>query len=233
MNSTRAVALSIVTVMVLATGCWASGEYDNEVGQGGDNTTKPPAKKPDADVPKPLPPPRPIPKKDTGTNKQAQPKKDLAVKPPPAPQKDLAVKPPPAPKKDLAVKPPPPIKKDAAVPPPPKPTHYKVAAVQYTSGRAAQVKSACTTSATPDVCALKHLIGIAKGAGATFVVLPEYGMAKDQKYYESAPKVGSNPGTDSKWPSNLLIKIFSQEAAKHKVYLVINLLTFTGVSPNT
>ncbi len=225
MKSSRAVFVSIAAVMILAAGCWANGDHDSEVGQGGDNTKQPPTKKLDAGK-KPLSPPKPIPGKDSGVNKQPQAKKDLATKTPPPPKKkDAAVKPPP----------PPPPKKDSGVtkPPLPKATHYKVAAVQYTSGRAAQVKGACTSSTTPDVCALKHLIGIAKGAGAAFVVLPEYGMAKDQKYYESAPKVGSNPGTDAKWPAHLLTKIFSKEASKQKVYLVINLLTFTGAKPNT
>ncbi len=150
---------------------------------------------------------------------------------PPKPKKDAGKKPPPKPKKDSGVKPPPP-KKDKGVKPPPS-THYKVAAVQYSGGYAAAVKASCTKDTTPDVCALKHMIGVAKNAGAKFVVLPEYGFGKDQKYYEGVPKVGSNPGTDAKWPSYLLVKIFSKEAAKHQVYLVINVLTFTGSKPNT
>lgn len=250
MNRPRAAALFISVLMVLAQGCWASGEYEYSwSGAGPDSGIQGPANKPDAGKNRSLPPPAK--KKDSGV-KPPTSNKDAAIKPPPQkvdvgvapppPKKDSAVQPPlkvdsavqpPPPKKDSGIKPPPPKLDTGSQPPFPLATHYKVAAVQYSSGSAGQVKAACLNNPQPNVCALGHMIGVAAGAGARFVVLPEYAVGNDQKYYEAPPKVGVNPGTDPKWPAGLLTKYFSKQAAKYKVYLVINLLTFTGVKPNT
>ena len=187
------------------------------------------------------------PNKDTGvkkdTGKKPPIKKDTGTKPPI--KKDTGTKPPikkdkgtPPPKKDKGTPPPkldkgtPPPKLDKGTPPPPKdsgppPKSYKVAAVQYGSGYAASVSPVCAKSATPNACALKALVAQAKKAGAYFVVLPEYALGKDQKYYEPVPKIGENPGTNPQWPAKLFIKQFSQAAKQHNVYLIFNVATYS------
>jgi len=171
---------------------------------------------------------KPPPKKDQGT--KPPPKKDIFI-PPPPPKKDKGVQPPP-PKKDKGTPPPPkdkgtPPKKDTGPPPPPA-NPYKVAAVQYGSGYAASVSPGCASNATPNACALKAMVAQARKASASYVVLPEYALGKDQKYYEPTPKIGENPGTNPKWPASLFIKQFSQTAKQHKVYLVFNLATYSA-----
>ena len=163
-------------------------------------------------------PPPPPPKKDTGTQ-------------PPPPKKDKGFKPPPPPPKDKGTPPPPP--KDKGTPPPPKdtgppPTAYKVAAVQYGSGYASAVSPGCASNATPNACALKVLVAQAKKAGAYFVVLPEYSLGKDQKYYEPVPKIGANPAADPSWKSQWFIKQFSQTAKQHNLYLIFNVATYSA-----
>ena len=179
------------------------------------------------------------PGKDVGVNKdkgtKPPPKLDKGTKPPP--KLDKGTKPPP--KLDKGTPPPkldkgtPPPKLDKGVPPKldkggPPPKAYKVAAVQYGSGYASMVSPACASNATPNVCALKAMVAQAKKAGAYFVVLPEYALGKDQKYYEPVPKVGSNPGVDPSWPSTTFIKQFSQTAKQQNVYLVFNVATYSA-----
>ena len=114
--------------------------------------------------------------------------------------------------------------------PPPKKQH-KVAAIQYGSGNAPMVKKACLTDPTPNVCALEHMVAQAAGAGATLVVLPEYGFGWDQKVYEPDPTVGDNPATNPAWPQSLFIPTFAKVAKLHQIYLVIHLTTKAGTSP--
>lgn len=104
----------------------------------------------------------------------------------------------------------------------------KVAAVQYATGTAAQVDSACSSNAMPDACAVGKLVAKARSQGAVLVVTPEYGLG--QKYLEPVPTVGSNPGSDAAWTSGPLIKAFSQQAASLKVFVVIDLQTVKGNS---
>ena len=177
----------------------------------------------------------PPPKKDSGNKPPV--KKDGGKKPPI--KKDGGKPPPPPPpKKDGGTPPPPPPKKDQGLPPPPPKDFgppakaYKVAAVQYGSGYASSIAPGCASNAKPNACALKAMTTAAVKAGAKFVVLPEYGLGKDQKYYEPAPTVGSNPGTSSAWPGTLLIKQFSQTARQHAIYLVFNIATYAGTKPN-
>ncbi len=105
-----------------------------------------------------------------------------------------------------------------------KPTSgFKVAAVQYGTGNAASVSSSCAASATPNVCALSALTAQAASAGASLVVLPEYALGGDQKYYERAPAVGSTPSS-----ADGLVGTFSALARKHGVYLTFDLATASG-----
>ena len=187
-------------------------------------------------------------KKDTGT--KPPPKLDKGTPPPkldkgtPPPKLDKGTPPPkldtgnPPPKLDTGNPPPKldtgtPPKLDTGTPPPPKdtgppPKAYKVAAVQYGSGYAASVSPGCASSATPNACALKVMVGQAKQAGAYFVVLPEYALGKDQVYYEPVPKIGENPGANPSWPASLFIKQFSQAAKQHNVYLIFNVATYSA-----
>ena len=138
----------------------------------------------------------------------------------------------PSKKKDKGTPPKPdkgtPPKPDKGTPPP---KQYKVAAIQYGSGNAPMVKKGCVTAPTPNVCALTHMVAQAKAAGATLVVLPEYGFGWDQKVYEPAPTVGDNPATNTAWPQTLFIPTFAKLAKQHKIYLVIHLTTKKGSSP--
>jgi len=166
---------------------------------------------------------------------------------PPVPTADSAPPPPPKdsgtswPQQDSGTPPlqdsgtPPP--KDSGTPPPPpkdsgSPTTLtdKVAAIQYGEGQAASVKSTCTSTALPDVCALLELVVQAQAKGASYIVLPEY--ATGQQAYEPTPTIGDNPATNSAWPSDMIIKIFSLQAKKLGVYLVLNLLTWEGTQAN-
>ena len=131
----------------------------------------------------------------------------------------------------------PPPKPDKGPPPkpdkgPPPKKAYKVAAIQYGAGNAPLVHKACAKDPSPNVCALKLLVGQARAAGATLVVLPEYGFGWDQKVYEPDPTVGDNPATNPAWPQALFIPTFAKEAKKHQLYLVIHLTTSKpGSSP--
>ena len=117
------------------------------------------------------------------------------------------------------------------VTPPPNKAH-KVAAIQYSAGNAPMVNKACAQDATPNVCALTHMVAQAQAAGATLVVLPEYGFGWDQKVYEPDPSVGDNPATNFAWPQMLFISTFARAARQHKIYLVIHLTTQkVGSSP--
>jgi len=160
-----------------------------------------------------------VPKKDTGT----PPKKDTGT----PPKLDTGT----PPKLDTGTPP----KLDTGTPPkldsgPPPVLTNKVAAIQYGSGQQAQVKASCTTDPMPDVCALKELVSQAKGKGASYVVLPEYGTG--QPYYEPTPALGENPATNAAWPADMIIKIFSSQAKQLGIYLVLNLLTYEGTKPN-
>ncbi len=106
----------------------------------------------------------------------------------------------------------------------------KVAAVQYGQGQAAVVLPSCAKSPYPDVCAMQKLTADARAAGAQLVVHSEYAI--DQKYYEPQPSIGENPGTSKAWPGDTLIKMFSGTARKMQVYLVFDLLTYSGTKPN-
>ena len=225
----------LAAVMVLGLGCgndWEDPKPDPHSGtldkdssappqqDGGLNPPPPPPPKQDAGV---TPPPPPPPKQDAG----------VTPPPPPPPKQDAGVTPPPPPpKQDAGTPPPPPPAKDAGPPPPPPPAGnpYKVAAVQYGTGQAAQVKASCSSSAAPDLCAVMALVDQARQNSATIVVTPEYGLG--QKYYEPVPSNGENPGTSSAWPSDAFIKIASQKAKQHAIYLVINLQTYAGTKPN-
>lgn len=159
------------------------------------------------------------------------PESDGSVTPPVAdgaflPQPDAA-----SPQLDAGAPPPPPPGKDSGTPPkqdagpvtPPVVTSKKVAAIQYASGQAAQVNPACSADAMPDVCALKGLVGQAVGKKASYVVLPEYAI--DQESYEPTPAIGDNPATDSNWPADWVLTIFSKLAQQQNIYLVVNLIT--------
>ena len=102
----------------------------------------------------------------------------------------------------------------------------KVAAVQYASGGYAAVDATCASSTMPDACAVGKLVAQAQAKGAVLVVAPEYGLG--QKYYEPVPKLGENPGTSSSWTDDALIKIFSEQAAKLSIHLLIDLQTSEG-----
>lgn len=166
-------------------------------------------------------------------------KQDAGQPPPPPPPKQDSGTPPPPPKKDAA---PPPPKKDAYVPPPPKPDTFVpppkqdsgtpptgtnwVAAIQYASGQAAQVKASCTSETYPDVCALKALVEKARkapGKNATYIVLPEYAM--DLGHFEPIPSVGDNPATSWSNPE-LAIRTFSIQAKQLAAYIILNLKTY-------
>ena len=114
----------------------------------------------------------------------------------------------------------------------PPASSYKVAAVQYGDKAYGQVKASCASDATPNICALKEMVRVAKQKGAMLVVLPEYALGKDQKYYEPIPSIGSNPGTNTAWPNDLVIKVFSRHAAAQKVYLVLDVITYKKSTPN-
>jgi predicted amidohydrolase len=215
----------LVAVLVLSLGCndWEGPKPDPHSGtldkDGGTLPTQ------DAKV---NPPPPPPPKQDTGvTPPPPPPKQDSGVTPPPPPPPPKQDSGTPPPKQDAGTPPPP--KKDAGTPPPAG-NPYKVAAVQYGTGQAAKVKASCSSNAAPDLCAVMALVDQAKQNSATIVVTPEYGLG--QKYYEPVPKNGENPGTSSAWPNDTFIKIASQKAKQHAIYLVINLQTYTGTKPN-
>jgi predicted amidohydrolase len=139
-------------------------------------------------------------------------------------------------KKDHAVATPdtkPPKDADPPIPSfPSLPSPTKVAAVQYGEGQAGNVNSGCATNPAPNLCAIKMMVLQARIEGASFIVTPEYALIPDQEYLEPYPTLGENPGTDTTWPDDLFIKIFSQWAQKLGVYLVINLLTYTGTQAN-
>jgi len=97
---------------------------------------------------------------------------------------------------------------------------FKVAAVQYGSGQAASASSACASSSTPNICALSALTARAASNGAKLVVLPEYALGGDQKYYVTAPTVGVTPSI-----SDGLLATFGALARKHGVYLTFDLQT--------
>ena len=167
-----------------------------------------------------------------GDTSVTAPRSDAGVTPPPSsdgtflPQPDAAQQPdtstPPPPGKDSGTPNPPP-KQDAGTVTPPPALTKKVAAIQYASGQAAQVNPACTSDPTPDVCALKGLVGQAVGKKASYVVLPEYGI--DQESYEPMPAIGDNPATDSNWPTDWVLTIFSKLAQQKNIYIVVNLIT--------
>jgi predicted amidohydrolase len=92
------------------------------------------------------------------------------------------------------------------------------------------VKASCTSAKLPDVCALQELVAQAKAKKASYIVLPEY--AVEQEYYEPTPMVGENPATSSAWPGDMIIKMFSLQAKKLGVYVVLNLLTWEGTQAN-
>ena len=108
----------------------------------------------------------------------------------------------------------------------------KVAAIQYGEGQAAYVASGCVQNPAPNLCAIKTLVVQARSGGASLVVIPEYALFGDQQFIEPVPSIGSNPGTNANWPDDLFIKIFSKQAKTLQVYLVTNVLTFSGKDPN-
>lgn len=108
----------------------------------------------------------------------------------------------------------------------------KVAAIQYGEGQAAYVASGCVQNPAPNLCAVKTLVVQARAGGASLVVIPEYALFGDQQYIEPVPSIGSNPGTNSKWPDDLFIKIFSKQAKTLQIYLVTSVITFSGQDPN-
>ncbi len=112
------------------------------------------------------------------------------------------------------------------------PISTKVAAIQYGEGQAAHVSSGCVQNPAPNLCAVKTMVVQARAGGASLVVIPEYALFGDQQYIEPTPSIGSNPGTNPNWPEDLFIKIFSKQAKKLQVYLVTNVLTFSGQDPN-
>lgn len=112
------------------------------------------------------------------------------------------------------------------------PSATKVAAVQYGAGQAAAVAPACNTNLKPDVCALMEMTLEARQAGASVVVLPEYALSDDQEYLEPVPSLGSNPGNNASWPDDVLLKIFSKYANQLDIYLVVDMITYTGTDPN-
>jgi predicted amidohydrolase len=105
-------------------------------------------------------------------------------------------------------------------------TTFTVAAVQYDSGQASLVKPACTSDAAPDVCAVVELMSQAKAKGAMLVVAPETILG--QKYYETDPTLGENPGQSAQWPATSFIKTFSLRAKQQQLYIVIHLATQTA-----
>jgi len=154
------------------------------------------------------------------------PASDGALLPQPPPLPDAGTPPPPPPGKDSG--PPSPPQLDAGTVTPPALTGNKVAAIQYASGQAAQVKATCTADAIPDVCALKELISQAVAKKASYVVLPEYGI--DQPLYEQTPAIGDVPATDSNYPSDWVLTAFSKLALQSNIYLVFNMITHTPSS---
>jgi predicted amidohydrolase len=213
----------LAAVLALSLGCgnkWEGPKPDPQSGTLDQDGAAPPPKQDGGFNPPPPPPP----KHDSGVNPPLPPppKKDSGTPPPPPPPPPL--------KKDSGTPPPPPPPKLDSGTPPPAGNPYKVAAVQYGTGQAAKVKASCTSNTAPDLCAVMALVDQAKQNGATIVVTPEYGLG--QKYYEPVPKNGENPGTSAAWSKDMFIKIASQKAKQHAIYLVINLQTFTGTKPN-
>jgi len=98
----------------------------------------------------------------------------------------------------------------------------RVAAVQYAQGKYALVAPECIWADSPNNCAVHRLVDRAAEQGALLVVTPEYGV--DQPGPEPTPRVGQNPSAIPSWPGPLL-RNFSLQAARHGIYLVINLLT--------
>jgi predicted amidohydrolase len=101
---------------------------------------------------------------------------------------------------------------------------FKVAAVQYGSGQAASASASCASAATPNICALSALTSQAAASGAKLVVLPEYALGGDQKYYETPPTVGTTPTATG----GGIVGTFSALARKHQVYLTFDLATASG-----
>lgn len=209
---TRLLALACVLLLAaLVAGC-ASSEYNPPEQADGGQRTIPPGQ----DVA--LPPP--------GQDAAPPPPPGQDAAPPPPPQQDAA--PPPPPQQDTGTPPPTPDKGTPPPPdagtPPPKPLTNKVAAIQYASGQAAQVNPACTGDALPDVCALLGLAGQAHQKGASYIVLPEYGVDTS---VEQAPAKGDNPATDAAWPADWAITRIAKQAKQLGAYIVLNLITHT------
>lgn len=98
-----------------------------------------------------------------------------------------------------------------------------VAAIQYAPGDAQLIEPACLNTPRPDLCALKLLITQAHDKGAHIIVTPEY--ATEQPNPILAPSPGDTPATDKRWPKDGALRQMSELAARHGLYLAINLLT--------
>ena len=105
-------------------------------------------------------------------------------------------------------------------------TMLKVAGIQYSEGRYAEVDPSCSSAKHPDVCAVQKLVEQAAGLGAKIIVTPEYGLG--QQYLEPSPELNEVPADSSSWDDDDFIKMFSKQAKQLGVYLAIDLQTYTG-----
>lgn len=108
-------------------------------------------------------------------------------------------------------------------------TSLKVAGIQYSEGRYAEVDPTCSGAKHPDVCAVQKLVEQAAGLGAKLIVTPEYGLG--QQYLEPTPELGEVPADSSSWDDDDFIKMFSKQAKQLGVYVAIDLQTYTGQQP--
>lgn len=105
-----------------------------------------------------------------------------------------------------------------------------IAAIQYAPGDASKVDPACTRADRADLCALEALVERAAARGAEIIVTPEY--ATEQPQAALVPKVDDVPWQDERWaPSGALSKM-SSLARRHKLYLAVNLITYTPLKLN-
>lgn len=100
-----------------------------------------------------------------------------------------------------------------------------IAAIQYAPGDASKVDPACTRADRADLCALETLVVRAAARGAEIIVTPEY--ATEQPHAALVPKVDDIPWQDERWASQGALSRMSALARRHKLYLAVNLITYT------